>query len=517
MWKEANVKHALQPTSRPRAAAMVLSGSALASRSSRRTDIARRSAFVLLAIAFAGACGAIDGKIGDPGASTPLLHAAGAGGSVGVGGDDAGSPSGTGDDSPGTTGTGGTTDPGAPDAGPVVTVNPCIAAGNCAPPVACGALSTVIGQWQNVAPSQFTSPVNMETYVVAVNPEDETVFAAAGNVTNGGACPSGMSCPSHGTGVYKSSDCGSTWAKVSTGTKSANFNNGGLWALVIDPVIPQTMYVANGYGSDPTIYRSMDGGVNWVELSPDSAHVVGNQSSVPSVQDVAIDPYNHLHLAVSFHENCSAPYNPLCLSQTTDGGNTWKEFNGPSSIPGWTITGWMEGSSLSILGATAYIFTSPAGTWYTGNGGTTWKQIIAQGFTGNYPGSTHIASDGTLYIGATNNNSPINIAYSRPDMDASPPFALAVGTPAVSALANAPPSTVIIDDGINLYAANTGGTPTQPFWTAPLSNPTAWKQMPDHICGPLICRGANQMAYDSVHHIVYSANWGAGLWRLAAR
>jgi len=29
--------------------------------------------------------------------------------------------------------------------------------------------------------------------------------------------------------------------------------------------------------------------------------------------------------------------------------------------------------------------------------------------------------------------------------------------------------------------------------------------------------GANQLAYDAGHHIVYAANWGNGLWRLVTR
>jgi hypothetical protein len=41
--------------------------------------------------------------------------------------------------------------------------------------------------------------------------------------------------------------------------------------------------------------------------------------------------------------------------------------------------------------------------------------------------------------------------------------------------------------------------------------------MPDSICAGDTCRGSNEMAYDSLNHIVYSANWGSGLWRLVTR
>jgi hypothetical protein len=108
---------------------------------------------------------------------------------------------------------------------------------------------------------------------------------------------------------------------------------------------------------------------------------------------------------------------------------------------------------VSILGAAQYVFVSAAGIWYTGDTGATWAQVAAQSLQSSYAGGTHIAPDGT-----------------------------------------------------------------------PLSSPTAWRQMPDSICGPPLgsfdneaCRGSNEMAYDSVHHVVYSANWHAGLWRLVTR
>ena len=212
----------------------------------------------------------------------------------------------------------------------------------------CSGLSGATGHWQNISPSAFTSPPNMEVLAVVVNPQDDSVFAAAGNVTNGSACPAGTTCPSAGTGIYKSTDCGATWSRVSDttpGTDSANLLTGDPWAMLIDPVEPQTLYVNNGYGSGPTLYKSVDGGVHWASLNPDPALVVGKGS--PFVQAIAIDPRDHMHLAVTFHDDCGSPYTPWCFSRSSDGGATWKEFNGPTSVPGFTIDGWMEASSIS--------------------------------------------------------------------------------------------------------------------------------------------------------------------------
>jgi photosystem II stability/assembly factor-like uncharacterized protein len=386
---------------------------------------------------------------------------------------------------------------------------------------------TDVGQWQNISPAAFTSPPNLEVLAVAVNPQDATVYAAAGNVTNGGACPAGMTCPSAGTGVYKSSDCGATWARVSDttpGTDSANLLSGDPWAMLIDPVEPQTMYINNGYGNGPTIYKSVDGGVHWTSLDPDPEKVVG--TGLPFVQAIAIDPYDDQHLAVTFHANCASPYNPWCFSQSSDGGSTWKEFNGPTSVPGFMITGWMESSSISILGPSSYIVLSPGGVHFTSDGGKTWTLVLAEIDNASYAGSTHILPDGTLTIGDTAGP----LYYSAPAPGQSPPFALYQAptlpvpqprlpfqtglSPAVLPLSNSPQGVEIIDDGVSLFVS-TGEK--QPFWRAPLSGTTSWTQMPDAICTGSVCRGSNQLAYDAAHHVVYSANWGAGLWRLVTR
>jgi hypothetical protein len=418
-------------------------------------------------------------------------------------------------------------DGGAARDGGAIEVDPCVEAGTCKPPVDCGALSGVVGTWQNVSPQAFVDPPNMETLAVVVNPEDGTVYAAAGNVTNGGACPDGGTCPSQGTGVLASSDCGATWKRVSSdaaGSDSAHLLTGDPWAMLIDPVDPQTLYIDNGYGNGPTLYKSSNGGVDWTALSPDPEHVVA--SGLPFVQAIAMDPFDHQHLAVTFHANCASPHTPWCFSQSTDSGATWHEFDGPTSVPGFMITGWMESASISILGPTSYIALSPGGVYFTSDGGGTWTLVLAEIDNASYAGSTHILPDGTLLIG----NSAGPLYASAPAPGHAPPFALYQAptlpvpqprlpfttglSPAVTALTHGPQGTQIVDDGVDVYAST---SQSPPFWKAPLSDTTSWTQMPDATCKSNVCRGSNQMAYDAVHHVIYSANWGAGLWRLATR
>jgi hypothetical protein len=436
------------------------------------------------------------------GSSQEDAHTAVAGASGNIG--DAGS----GGTSSGGTSSGGTSSAGMSSAG----MSSGGSATSTPPPVVnCDQLSAEVGVWHEISPKELTTPGNMEAYSVAVNPADGTVFAAGGNVTNMSQCPAGDSCPPGGTGILRSSDCGATWSSISVttpGSDSAKLLTGGLWALLVDEEEPQTMYTANGYGNNPTIFKSSDYGVNWTALNPDPTHVL---MTVPNfVQAIAIDPFDHKHLALTFHDNCKPPQKVLCFSQSTDAGDSWTVFDGPSSIPGWTIKGWEEGASISILGKSSYVFSAGAGIWYTGDGGTSWTQIAAQYIMGSYGGTTLIAPDGTLFIGGN------NLFTSVPAVGQVPPFDLDKSK-MITKLANSPNANVLVTDGVSIYAGPTPGTVNQPYWTAPLSDPTSWTHMPDKICGHLGCRGPNQMAYDPNHHVIYSANWGAGLWRLVTR
>jgi hypothetical protein len=47
-----------------------------------------------------------------------------------------------------------------------------------------------------------------------------------------------------------------------------------------------------------------------------------------------MDPADPLHILLTFHAICSAPYNETCLGETTDGGKTWRLINGD---PSWSL------------------------------------------------------------------------------------------------------------------------------------------------------------------------------------
>src|SRR5262249_46665220 len=137
--------------------------------------------------------------------------------------------------------------------------------------LACPADDEMAGIWQDVTPQGLRSPPNMESTCVAVNPRDGAIYAGGGNVTNSMGCPSGTKCPSGGVGVLKSTDCGATWTKVS---KTAGIDDGNCFGLTLDPANPEVMYFVNGYGGNPTVWKSTNGGVTFEPLKTDASNVL---------------------------------------------------------------------------------------------------------------------------------------------------------------------------------------------------------------------------------------------------
>jgi photosystem II stability/assembly factor-like uncharacterized protein len=410
---------------------------------------------------------------------------------MGDAGSSSGSSSGGGNASAGSGGSGaGSNNGGSPGAGGKETIPPVIL-----PPVACDGLSGKVGIWEEISPEQLRNPRNTETMTVVVNPEDGTVYATGSNYTNNAACPV-SECPVNRTGVLMSSDCGATFKRVNSdaeGSDSAKLNTGAIWAMQIHPQQPQILYAANGYGNDPTIYKSVDAGETWRKLD----------TGLGFAQSIAVDAANGDHIAATFHEDCKPPNQPWCFGRSVDGGNSWTLFDGPPSI----TSGWTEGASMNIIGKTAYVVVSANTIWYTGDIGQTWTQLSTDAVYAPYPGS-HAVANGNLLLPGGN-----SILMSPPDPDSDPPFALAKGVKP-EPIPDSPKVAAFVTAG-DVVVAGGGGLVMRPLHTAPTSDPTTWTRGEQDICGATsgVCRGPNQLAYDPIHKVVYSANWGAGLWR----
>jgi hypothetical protein len=353
---------------------------------------------------------------------------------------------------------------------------------------ACDALGAV-GVWENVTPPQI--PIVTDNPIgnfgngsagmtsVKVDPNDAAiVYAMGGHQT----C-----CGSGSDGLFKSTDCGATWNKLDTGRNGSLIDTGWIWygGLLVDPTNTQVMYAESGYGAEG-LWKSTNGGVDWDDLfAPDSgvAQVVAYNVFA---EDTAMDPGDPGHLVMTFHTNCTGAFAPMCMGETMDAGATWRLFKGP---PG--LTGWQEGAGAVVLGKRTFLYAAPFdGLYYTSDGGGTWEKVASGAYFQLYT-----SAGGTMYLGSGNGILTSSDGH------------------AWTSIPGSPNATNIVGDGVNLYASFTNDSGGQPFWTAPESDPTKWT----NVKTPAMSQGGNWLSYDADHHVLYSSDANAGLWRVVTR
>jgi uncharacterized repeat protein (TIGR01451 family) len=163
------------------------------------------------------------------------------------------------------------------------------------------------GTWSAKTNDQTTQAMG----ALAVAPSNDAIIYAG---TGEGA----LSGDSYfGNGVFKSTDGGNTWAKISGDTY---FNGVSMSRIVVDPANADHVYAAvlRGRGGarrvsppDPTkfgIWESKDGGVNWALIQK----VKDNFGAT----DLEMDPQNSLILYSSFWGDA--------IYKSIDGGKKWK-------------------------------------------------------------------------------------------------------------------------------------------------------------------------------------------------
>ncbi len=164
------------------------------------------------------------------------------------------------------------------------------------------------GTWSAKTDDQTTQSIG----ALAVAPSNDAIVYAG---TGEGA----LSGDSYfGNGVFKSTDGGNTWAKISGDTY---FNGVSMSRIVVDPTNADHVYAAvlRGRGGarrvsppDPTkfgVWESKDGGVNWALIQK----VKDNFGAT----DLEMDPQNPLILYSSFWGDA--------IYKSTDGGKKWKQ------------------------------------------------------------------------------------------------------------------------------------------------------------------------------------------------
>lgn len=404
-----------------------------------------------------------------------------AGGSAGYGAGGAGTPSGGNSTSGGATpaggsiGSGGTSVTGGTGAGGSGETAIAGAGGgtHVTPPpkqvLACDDLKgSPLGQWEQVP----LDPTIGHVAALVLDPvRSGTVYFGAGAGTNVYGGPS--------LGPWKTTDCGADWSKIKLGENAALLESGLQWIWAIDRDHPDTIYANSGYGGGG-VYRSDNAGVDWKDITPALA-------GVPKfIALVGMDLTNPTHLVVTFHDNCTGEFAPMCLAESRDRGETWRAFKGPSP-------GWQEGAGPVVLGPTTWLYAAPAGgLFYTKDSGTTWEQVADNANAAGF----YVSSDGKSFICSDHGVLTSKDQHVWTHLD------------------NSPKCTALASDGVTLYASHANDYSGRPFYSAPLSDPTSWTNMPSP---PIPNGGGYNMGYDPDHNVIYSANCQAGMWRLRVR
>jgi hypothetical protein len=351
------------------------------------------------------------------------------------------------------------------------------------PPVGkCDALPAA-GTWQDVTPPGKSSKPAVNGTVgaaIIVDPFDSrTVWLGTGGENDE---------------IWRSDDCGATWKRVNTGAGSVGdgktfggVGDGAQWSMQADPVEPGVLYATSGYGAQ-SLWKTTDGGQSWTDVLDGSEY--NAHADYHFVNNVSLDPADHLHLVVSTHGACTAPYGPSCIGETKDGGRTWRVVKAPE--------GWFEGGGLILVKGGLWIWCGSS-LMVTTDAGETWQ---ADALTGGgsceaeYTIRSFVPADnGQYYLGSRNG------VLRSADGQKWEHIAGTNGT-----------MVMIAQGGKQVFAANQW----QPsIKTAMLDADTAWTDLP---APAQISQGSDGgipfLAFDDAHGVLYASMFSGGIARM---
>jgi hypothetical protein len=249
------------------------------------------------------------------------------------------------------------------------------------------------GIWENVTPpGQSSKPAVNGTVgaAIIVDPFDaRRVWLGTG---------------SENDEIWRSDDCGAKWTRVNTGPGSVGdgmtyggVGDGAQWSMQADPEEPGVLYAVSGYGAQ-SLWKTTDGGQSWKDVLAGSEYET--HADYRFVNNVSLDPSDHLHLVVATHGGCSAPYEPNCIAETKDGGGSWKLMKAPEA--------WTEGGGLIIVkdglwvwcGTKMMVSKDGGGSWSSdalAGGGSCEAEYTIRSFVPSANGNYYLGSrDGVL-------------------------------------------------------------------------------------------------------------------------
>jgi hypothetical protein len=151
------------------------------------------------------------------------------------------------------------------------------------------------------------------------------------------------------------------------------------------------------------------------------------------------------------------------------------------------MTGWLEDSGPVVIDDAIYLGVPFNGLFYTADHGATWTKLSHEGYFDIYK-----ATNDYYYMGGAQTKLQRSKDLKTWTELANTPWTI---------------SNAIVGDGRRLFTA---GRAFVEYATSPESDGATWTKM----TGPSTTEGAKMFAYDSVNHVLYSANQGSGLFRM---
>ena len=204
---------------------------------------------------------------------------------------------------------------------------------------------------------------------------------------------SGESFVIQGSGLYKSTDGGTTWRQITKGLPGAGDKIGRI-GIAIAPGDPKRMYLSLEADKEPGVYRSDDAGESWQHVNEDRR--VGGRE--PGAMGIAVSPDNPDALYVA----------NTTTWKSTDGGKTFVGFKGAPGGDDYQRI-WINprnGRTIAL--------SSDQGAVVSVNGGQTWSSWYNQPTAQFY----HVTTDNRFpyWVYGAQQESGAAATQSRSDM-----------------------------------------------------------------------------------------------------